>query len=335
MKPSYNNALTSSNGQQKTAVKKSQFARDVMQGLSQKSKAVSSRYFYDEQGDKIFQQIMNMPEYYLTSSEHEIFSQQRKEICEAFNAFNEPFNLIEFGAGDGYKTKLLLNYLLENNADFTYYPVDISNHILEELDESLHGEFPALMVKPLNLEYFSALSKLSEMSKRRNVILFLGANIGNFHIEEAGTFLQRINWYSKKGDMLLLGADLKKDPKIITAAYNDPHGITASFNLNLLSRMNHELGADFDLKHFMHHTFYEPVSGEVLSYIVSLQQQSVNFAALNWKTNFEAFEIIHTEISKKYSIPELESLAKEQGYIVKEHFTDDKKYFLDTLWEVK
>ena len=306
-----------------------------MMGLSRKPKAVSSRYFYDEQGDKIFQQIMNMPEYYLTRCEYEIFSQQRKEICEAFNAFDEAFNLIEFGAGDGYKTKLLLNYLLENDADFTYYPVDISNHILEELSESLKAELPGLKAKPLNLEYFSALSKLSEMSKKRNVILFLGANIGNFHINEAGTFLQRINWYSKKGDMLLLGADLKKDPRIISAAYNDPHGITASFNLNLLSRMNRELGADFDLQHFMHHTFYEPVSGEVLSYLVSLKQQSVNFAALDWKVDFKANEIIHTEISKKYGIPELELLANGQGFQILEHFTDEKKYFLDTLWEVK
>jgi dimethylhistidine N-methyltransferase len=334
MKPS-NPTPVSPNSQKNEAIKKSQFAKDVMLGLSQNPKAVSSRYFYDEQGDKIFQQIMNMPEYYLTRSEHEIFSQQRKEICEAFNAFSEAFNLIEFGAGDGYKTKLLLSYLLENGADFTYYPVDISNHILEELSESLHSELPTLKVKPLNLEYFSALSKLSEMNKRRNVILFLGANIGNFHINEAGTFLQRVNWYSKKGDMFLLGLDLKKDPWIISAAYNDPHGITASFNLNLLDRMNRELGADFDTQQFMHHTFYEAVSGEVRSYLVSLKKQSVYFAALDWKTEFDAFEIIHTEISKKYSITELETLAKEQDFQILEHFTDDKKYFLDTLWKVK
>ena len=334
MKPS-NPTLVSPNSQKNEAIKKTQFAKDVMLGLSQNPKAVSSRYFYDEQGDKIFQQIMNMPEYYLTRSEHEIFSQQRKEICEAFNAFGEAFNLIEFGAGDGYKTKLLLNYLLENGADFTYYPVDISNHILEELSESLHNELPALKVKPLNLEYFSALSKLSEINKRRNIILFLGANIGNFHINEAGTFLQRVNWYSKKGDMFLLGLDLKKDPRIISAAYNDPHGITASFNLNLLDRMNRELGADFDTRQFMHHTFYEAVSGEVRSYLVSLKKQSVHFAVLDWKKEFDAFEIIHTEISKKYSITELETLAKEQDFQILEHFTDDKKYFLDTLWKVK
>jgi len=329
------NTRPSSNGHLKESIKNSQFAKDVMMGFSRKPKAVSSQYFYDAKGDQIFQQIMNMPEVYLTRSEYEIFSQQRKEICEAFNAFDEPFNLIEFGAGDGYKTKLLLNFLLDNKADFTYYPVDISNHILEELSDSLQTELPGLKVKPLNLEYFSALSKLSEISNRRNVILFLGSNIGNFHLNDAGTFLQRINWYSKKGDMLLVGVDLKKDPRIITAAYNDPHGITAAFNLNLLSRMNRELGADFDVQHFMHHTFYEPVSGEVLSYLVSLQQQSIHFDALDWKTDFAAFELIHTEISKKYSIPELESLAQTQGFEVLEHFTDNKKYFLDTLWKVK
>ena len=327
--------MISSKSQQKTAIKKSQFAKDVMLGFSRKPKAISSQYFYDEQGDKIFQQIMNMPEYYLTHSEHEIFSQQRKEICEAFNAFEEPFNLIEFGAGDGYKTKLLLNYLLENKADFTYYPVDISNHILDELKESLQDELPNLKVKTLNLEYFSALSKLSAMNKRRNIILFLGSNIGNFHLHSAGGFLRRLNWYCKKNDMLLLGVDLKKDPKIITRAYDDPYGITASFNLNLLSRMNRELGADFNIVNFTHHTFYEPVSGEVLSYLFSLKQQSINFVALDWKVDFEEFELIHTEISKKYSIPELESLAKEQGFTVKENFTDTNKYFLNTLWEVK
>ena len=335
MKPNNNNTLLDSHDQQKTAIKKSQFAKDVVRGFSRKPKSVSSQYFYDKQGDKIFQEIMNMPEYYLTRSEYEIFSQQRKEICTAFSAFDEPFNLIEFGAGDGYKTKLLLSYLLENGADFTYYPVDISKNILEELSESLQNELPGIKVRPLNLEYFSALSKLSEINNRRNIILFLGSNIGNFHINSAGGFLQRIKWYCKEGDQLLLGVDLKKDPKIITRAYDDPHGITKKFNLNLLSRMNRELGADFNIADFTHHTFYEPVSGEVLSYVISLKQQLVSFQNLDWEVNFDEFELIHTEISKKYSLNELESLAKEQGFKVLEHFRDTKKYFVDSLWELK
>lgn len=323
------------NGKTIKRMDSSPFAKDVIRGLSRNPKSISSQYFYDEQGDKIFQEIMNMPEYYLTRCEHEIFSQQRKEICEAFDAFAEPFNLIEFGAGDGYKTKLLLKYLLDQNANFIYYPVDISNHILKELSNSLQEELPGLKVKPLNLEYFSALSRLSDINNRRNVILFLGANIGNFHLHDAASFLHRIKWYSKKGDMFLLGADLKKDPRVISLAYNDPHGITASFNLNLLSRINRELGADFKLEHFMHHTFYEPVSGEIRSYLVSLKQQHVRFSTLNWETSFEAYELIHTEISKKYSIPELELLAGEQGFEVLQHFRDSKNYFVDSLWKVK
>jgi len=313
--------------------KSSQFAKDVMMGFAQNPKSVSSQYFYDQQGDKIFQQIMNMPEYYLTRSEFEIFSEQKEEICKAIKGFDEPFNLIEFGAGDGYKTKLLLEYLLSNNANFTYYPVDISNNILIELKQSLKNELPGLKVKPLNLEYFSALSKLSEINNQRNVILFLGSNIGNFHLDSAAGFLRRINWYAKKSDMLLLGVDLKKDPRIITNAYSDPHGITANFNLNLLSRMNRELGANFNIQQFTHHTFYEPVSGEVLSYLISLQEQQVNFGFLDWRVDFKEFELIHTEISKKYSIPELDALAGGQGFRVLKHFTDTKRYFLNTLWE--
>ncbi|MCF6172023.1 MAG: L-histidine N(alpha)-methyltransferase [Bacteroidales bacterium] len=336
MNPSPNpEALFSSGGQHKKKALSSQFAKDVIHGFSRHPKAVSSQYFYDKPGDKIFQQIMNMPEYYLTRSEHEILSRQRKDICTAFNAFDEAFNLIEFGAGDGYKTKLLLSFLLESGADFTYYPVDISQHILDELSKSLQNEIPGLRVKPLNLEYFSALSKLSEMSKRRNVVLFLGSNIGNFSYNSAGGFLRRLSWYCKKDDMLLLGVDLKKDPKIITRAYDDPHGITAAFNLNLLERMNRELGADFVLSGFTHHTFYEPLSGKVLSYLVSLKQQTVSFSFLDWEVDFDEFELVHTEISKKYSIPELEILAQQQGFQVLKHFTDEKKYFLDTLWKVK
>ncbi len=313
----------------------SQFAHDVTLGLSQHPKSVPSRYFYDKEGDKIFQQIMNMPEYYITSCEHDIFMQQGKKMCQVFHEPGETFNLIEFGAGDGYKTKVLLKKLLEDEADFTYNPVDISKNILEELNTNLKNELPGMKVRPLNMEYFSALSKLSELNTRRNVVLFLGANIGNFSREAAGNFLSRISWYCKPGDLLLLGADLKKDPQIISLAYNDPHGITAAFNLNLLQRMNRELGADFDTNSFVHHTFYEPQSGEVLSYLVSLRRQTVRFAHINMEVSFEAFESIHTETSRKYSLSELEELAADQGFEVLEHFSDERNYFVDSLWKIR
>jgi len=311
------------------------FAKDVMYGLSQNPKAISSMYFYDEEGDKIFQEIMNMPEYYLTNCEYEILSQQRKEICDAIHAFDEPINIIEFGAGDGYKTKLLLNYLLKNEVQFTYYPVDISNYILSELETRLRSEMPGLEVKPLNMEYFEALTALSKINDRRNVVLFLGSNIGNFRYKEAENFIGRINSCSNPGDMILVGVDLRKDPDIITRAYDDSDGITSQFNLNLLKRMNYELGADFVLDNFSHYAFYEPIDGEMLSYLVSKKDQLVYFDLLDWQAEFKRNEFINTEVSKKYSISELEMLAESQNFEVKQHFFDQKNYFVDTLWTLK
>lgn len=310
------------------------FGKDVIYGLSQHPKSISSKYFYDDDGDKLFQQIMNMPEYYLTQCEYEIFSQQRKEICDAMGAFSTPLNIIEFGAGDGYKTKLLLKYLSENKAEITYYPVDISKNILNELEIKLSEEIPALDVKPLNYEYFEALTSLSKINDRKNVVLFLGANIGNFKYKEAENFIGRINSCMNKNDMLLIGVDLKKNPDIIRSAYDDPHGITSKFNLNLLKRMNKELGADFKINGFSHYTFYEPVSGEMLSYLVSKTDQVVYFEALDWHVEFMKSEFIHTEVSKKYHINELEMIAESQKFSVVQHFFDNKNYFVDTLWKL-
>ncbi|MCB2207338.1 MAG: L-histidine N(alpha)-methyltransferase [Bacteroidetes bacterium] len=326
-----NEKITTGTIQRKTSA----FGKDVMYGLSQHPKSLSSKYFYDAEGDKIFQQIMNMPEYYLTNCEYEILSQQRKDICDAIHALDEPLNLIEFGAGDGYKTKLLLKYLLDNKAEFNYYPVDISNHILDELQSKLHDEMPDLDVKPVNLEYFEALTTLSKIKNRRNVVLFLGANIGNFRYKEAENFIGRIHSSLNEGDLLLMGVDLRKNPNIIRLAYDDPHGITASFNLNLLKRMNRELGADFKTDSFSHYAFYEPVDGEMLSYLVSKKDQVVHFDALEWSVEFNKDEFIHTEVSKKYSISELEMMAESQHFKVMKHFFDGKQYFVDTLWKLK
>lgn len=313
----------------------SAFSKDVIYGLSQHPKTLSSRYFYDEEGDKIFQQIMNMPEYYLTNCEYEILSQQRKEICDAIHAFEEPLNIIEFGAGDGYKTRLLLHYLLDNKAEFTYYPVDISSYILKELEAKLDEEMPDLDIKPLNLEYFEALTVISRIRNRRNVILFLGANIGNFRYKEAENFIGRIHSCINQDDMLLMGVDLRKNPEVIRQAYDDPHGITASFNMNLLKRMNRELGADFNLENFSHYAFYEPIDGEMLSYLVSNRDQVVHFDSQEWSVEFNKDEFIHTEVSRKYSISELEMIAEGQHFKVEKHFFDERQYFVDTLLKVK
>jgi dimethylhistidine N-methyltransferase len=319
---------------QSTKTELTQFAKDVMYGFEQSPKSIPSKYFYDREGDRIFQQIMEMPEYYLTRCEFEILEKQATDILKAAEILDEPFNLVEFGAGDGLKTKLLLNRLTDNEADFIYYPVDISASILNELTDSLANELPGLKVEPMNMDYFSALHAMKELNDQKTLVLFLGSNIGNFHFDEAAVFLEKLKEESKTGDLLLLGVDLKKDPDIILNAYDDPHGITAAFNLNLLSRMNRELEADFDLPSFSHYTLYEEETGEVLSYLRSLKEQMVSINTIRKQVKFGKDELIHTEISKKYGLDELEKLAGQLDFEVINHFRDAKNYFTDTLWRI-
>ncbi len=310
-------------------------AEAAREGFSKSPKSISSMFLYDAEGDRLFQEIMKMPEYYLTRCEEEIFHMQKEEILMEMRAFDEPFNLLEFGAGDGSKTKILLRYLLEKGANFTYYPVDISEHILEELAHSLRKEMPALKVHPMNFEYFDAIRQANNLNNRRNITLFLGSNMGNFTQEQAVDFYRNFAHESKTGDLLFVGIDRRKNPQIISMAYDDSQGITAAFNQNLLRRMNRELGAGFNLEAFSHYTFYEPVSGEVRSYLVSLENQQVHFEVLEMQFLFAKNELIHTEISKKYSPEEIVRLAGETGYQVLRHFTDSRQYFLDSLWEIK
>lgn len=312
----------------------SQFGIDTIEGLSLSQKVLKSKYFYDAKGDEIFQQIMAMPEYYLTRCEMEVFEQQKEQIFRQICPKGLPFNLIELGAGDGSKTKVLLKYFLSKGVEFTYYPVDISGNILNELVEMLKQEIPGLDVKPLNMDYFQALKQMHQFADRKQITMFLGSNIGNFESKNLVNFLSKLQSHFKPNDKLLLGVDLKKDPDIILEAYNDKPGITASFNMNLLIRMNNELGANFDLKSFKHYALYEPITGEARSYIVSLKMQKVQFSELDFEASFELGECIHTEISRKYSLKNLNELALQCGFTSEKNFTDSKGYYVDTMWEV-
>ena len=279
---------------EKTA--KSQFAHDVLKGLRASPKHISSRYFYDDKGSEIFRQIMRMPEYYLTDCEYEIFDQQTDAIQQAFTTDADSFRLIEFGAGDGLKTKLLLKHFLKNKLSFKYTPIDISGSALDNLAKDLSKELPDLKVKPVKGEYFEALHTLYGNFEEQKIVLFLGSNIGNFTQKEAIHFLTRLSSELNKGDLAFIGFDLKKDPEIILKAYNDPAGITREFNLNLLRRMNRELGANFDLKNFRHYPTYDPISGETKSYLLSTQSQIVHFADLDEAIQFDAWEGIWLEL---------------------------------------
>lgn len=309
----------------------SQFAKDVKDGFNKNPKELSSKYFYDQHGDKLFQEIMNMPEYYLTNSEYEIFEQHKENILNIFG--QQPFDLIELGAGDGTKTKVLLQFFLEQQGlDFQYEPVDISKNALLLLEADLKENLPNLKVNSQQGDYFEVLKNLKKDTSKSKVVLFLGANIGNFVKGQAQTFLSEMANNLNPGDLTLIGFDLKKDPAVILEAYNDKAGITAAFNLNVLKRMNRELNADFNVEAFKHWETYDPVTGATRSFIVSTKAQQVYIGALDERISFEAWEAINVELSQKYSLSEIKQLANNSGFEIVEHLFDEKKYFVDTIW---
>jgi dimethylhistidine N-methyltransferase len=308
-----------------------EFAQSVNEGLSKKKKHLPSRYFYNDKGDRLFQKIMALPDYYPTRCEFEIFEEQKEAILKAIDQ-SDGFNLVELGAGDGAKTKVLLKHFLAQKANFTYYPVDISGDVLRRLKENLAEELPQLKVKPLNYEYFRAIEEMNTLDQRPKVILFLGGNIGNFTAARAKSFFRRLEAVMQPGDKLLSGIDLKKNPRTILKAYDDPTGVTAQFNLNVLTRINKELGGDFEIAKFSHYPNYNPVNGECRSYLISEEKQAVHIEYLNKTFKFDRAEAIHTEISKKYSLRDIELLAKKSGFTLKQNFTDKHAYFVDSLW---
>jgi dimethylhistidine N-methyltransferase len=309
------------------------FLEDVVEGLTADIKRISSRYFYDAQGDALFQAIMKLPEYYLTKSEFEILSNQAGDILKALELDGAPFDLLEFGAGDGVKTKVLIEQLLKEGAKMRYFPIDISADALVGLKSRFETYFPTLDILPQNALYFEAVGKINEMSSKQKLVLFLGSSIGNFSTKEVVEFLKVLQSKLRKGDKALIGFDLRKDPQVILNAYNDSQGVTKAFNLNLLSRMNRELGAEFQVDAFSHYPQYDPESGLAKSYIVSKKKQTVFIERANLTIGFEAGEVIHTEISKKFTIKEIESFSAQTGLDIKGHFFDCRHYYVNTLFE--
>lgn len=306
------------------------FAEDILTGLSANQKHIPSKYFYDDNGSRIFMQIMKMPEYYPTACEFEILSRQSAHILEQL-PFSGAFNIVELGCGDGLKTIQLLTAFTAHDANFTYIPVDISAEAITTITANVGNALPGIEMKPQIADYFSVMDKLAEEGKPC-LYLFLGGNIGNYTAVEAKKLLTRLNASMRKGDMLLMGIDLQKNPRTIQKAYDDPHGITRAFNLNLLHRINAELDADIKPDQFEFYCDYSPATGEVNSYLISLKQQHVHSVTLNHTFTFEKDELVWTELSKKYTPDEIEALAINTGFTVKHNFKDCRHYFTDSLW---
>jgi dimethylhistidine N-methyltransferase len=316
------------------ASERKRFAADISKGLRRIPKSLSSKYFYDSTGSRLFQQIMELPEYYLTRTETTIFQTQRQEIIYAFLRNKSNFNLIDLGAGDAAKTKILLRDLLLKKAAFRYVPVDISEAALQELQLELQQQLPQLAVQTVAADYFTALDWVHKTIPARQVVLFLGSNIGNFKAKAIKAFMLNLRTYLQPGDQILMGFDLQKDPHLIRQAYDDAAGITAAFNYNLLHRINAEFNGNFNLEHFKHFAEYNPVTGDMKSYVMSTVVQKVYLADLQQEFSFAAWEPIHTETSHKFSLMEIKLLAKASGLQMNEVFTDEKHYFADVLFDV-
>jgi len=311
-----------------------QFRADVVEGLSLNQKRISSQYFYDAEGDRLFQEIMASEDYYVTRAEEEIFRERTDALLHALTGGQKRFSLLELGAGDGTKTKYLLKRALELGMDPLYRPIDISGHALDELGAALRKEMPTLRFRSEQGEYFEAIARSFNGSNEPKAVLFLGSNIGNLPRERAIELLKGVADHLGPDDRFLVGFDRKKDPAVIRRAYNDSEGHTRAFNLNLLHRMNRELGADFRVDRFQHAPVYCPATGLASSYLVSTCEQVVHIPGTDL-IHFNAWETVHTEISQKYDLPMIKDLAFQAGLRIKDTFMDSKEYFADVVFGPK
>ncbi|WP_067033870.1 L-histidine N(alpha)-methyltransferase [Allomuricauda sp. CP2A] len=316
----------------KTTTFSSTFEQEVFEGLTAHPKYLSSKYFYDEVGDKLFQDIMAMPEYYLTDCEFNILEANKAEIVDLFSGDGESFSLFELGAGDGKKTKILLRHLVERNIPFDYRPIDISQNALDQLEATLHREIPEVVINPLQGTYFDTLRDIGNSNGRRKVILFLGSNIGNLLHPQAVEFLKNMRDAINTDDLIFMGFDQKKNPQTILDAYNDKTGITEAFNKNILARINKEMGGNFDLDQFLHWEVYDPQTGTAKSYLVSKEKQMVWIESLDLEVPFKRWETIHTEISQKYDDEVVAWLAGEAGLQIATSFSDEEENYKDYVF---
>ncbi len=309
-----------------------QFSKDVHEGLSKNPRTLPSKYFYDKRGDELFVKIMQLPEYYLTRAELEIFQTRSDRIIQNLNINPKNyFELIELGAGNGFKTKELIKKLLDQGYHFDFFPIDISANALELIENSFKKELPELTVKKLHGDYFQMLDSFKE-THHPKVVLFLGSSIGNMDDDQSARFLAELSDKLYQGDKLLLGVDLIKDESIVLPAYDDTQGITREFNLNLLRRINCELEANFDIEAFEYEPEYSEHDGCTRSYLKSTKCQEINISKTGGKYTLKKDERILTEISRKYNDDIIKKLIEDTAFKTTGKITDRKGYFASYIF---
>jgi len=311
------------------------FAEDVRRGLSAKPKFLLPHYFYDALGSALFNAICELPEYYVTRAETEILTRHAAEIAAAFGEPARPVQrMVELGSGSARKSRLLIEALLARQEELEYVPVDVDAGVLETSAAALLDEFAELTIHAVCADFRDPAVALRDIIEPdgRTVVLFLGSSIGNLDFDAAASMLASLRTLLAPGDALFLGADLKKSKEVLEPAYDDPLGVTASFNLNLLGRINRELGGDFDLAAFAHRAFYNEAEGRIEMHLVSRRAQTVRVGANQY--SFAEGESIHTENSYKYDDATLAALAARAGYRIERRWTDAKGWFADLLMVV-
>ena len=306
------------------------FAADVRAGLTAARKSLPPRWFYDDLGSSLFDTICFLPEYYVMRAEAEILVRRVHEIVDALGVHAR---LVELGSGSARKTRILLDAITARQRALEYVPVDVDAAMLERVGRDLVADYPALRVTAVCADFTRPSAPMAKLSHAlgRTVVLFLGSTIGNLEPDQAAAMLGDLRSALHSGDALLLGADLRKDPSVLEPAYNDALGVTAAFNLNLLQRINRELGGHFDLTAFRHHAFYDPIRGRIEMHLVSAREQTVSIEALGLEVPFGAGETIHTENSYKHDEQSIAALAAGTGFVVQRTWTDARKWFADVL----
>ena len=296
------------------------FLTDVLGGLSLPQKSIPAKYFYDETGSSLFDQICELKEYYPTRTEMKILRDNIEEITAQIGS---EALLVEYGSGSSLKTRILLQHL---DRLAGYVPIDISKEHLFQSAEDLSADFPHIPIHPLHADYSTPVELPVDRSDyKRTVFFFPGSTIGNFDPDEALAFLKRVSAAAGRGGGLLIGVDLQKELDVLEAAYNDKKGVTGAFNKNVLQRINKELGADFNLDTFEHNAFYNNEAGRIEMHLVSTIQQLVHIEGQAFE--FGTGETIHTENSHKYTLPQFAALAKRADFKVSRLWTDKRCFF--------
>lgn len=300
---------------------RSELADAVRDGLSRELKELPPKYFYDERGAELFEEITRLPEYYQTRTERSILERVAPELAREYR----PESLVEFGAGSAIKTRLLLNAMSESGLLKRFVPIDISREMLVATAESVVQEYPGVRVDAVIGDFNDGIPE-SDGNERR-LVIFLGGTIGNFRHPDAVNFLSTVAGGMADGDLFLLGIDLVKEPARLNAAYDDAAGVTAEFNLNLLDVLNRELDGEFDRSKFLHYAFYNPGESQIEMHLVSREEQSVRINALDMAFEFGRGETILTEISRKFTPRSARNLLEESGMRLITIYTDPEQLF--------